>query len=423
MPDVAHSEDDGSHSLGHIAGIQRPLQEVLEKAAKKQFFRNSHEKEKRNVIEKEGPRAPALRIPRDEAKGESERDRDHRITGERRQGVPDGRIDIQGDIFAALRGLIERPKGGLRQWLATALARSWRFWPESWHQSRARARRNILFHYDHDPEFYRQFLDERMVYSCAYFERPDMSLGDAQLAKLDYICRKLDLQPGERFLDVGCGFGALVIRAAERYGARAAGCTLSRRQFEIARRAISEQGLQNAASIEDADYRDLDGRFDKIASVGMVEHVGVHRLPKYFAKIHAMLAPEGLFLNHGITRPENVRPGAEWLFLRRKVFPGGELPYLREVIRAAGRAGFEVLDVENLRPHYARTCRMWVERLLTHKEACLRLVGGEVHRTWVLYLAASALNFEASLTEVHQTLLAKRSSPHARRWTRAHFYR
>jgi len=331
-------------------------------------------------------------------------------------------MDLQGDIFAALREWFARPKSGLRAWLGTALARLWRLWPESWYQSPARARWNIQFHYDHDPAFYRQFLDERMVYSCAYFERPDMTIHEAQAAKLDYICRKLDLKPGERFLDIGCGFGALVIRAAQRFRARATGCTLSRRQFETAARTVREQNLESAAAVEFADYRDLQGRFDKIASVGMVEHVGVHRLFRYFTKIHAMLAPEGLFLNHGITRPENVRPGAEWLFLRRHVFPGGELPHLSEIVRAAGRAGFEVLDVENLRLHYARTCRMWVERLLAHEQTCRALVGGPIYRTWVLYLAASSLSFEAGLTDIHQVLLAKRSSPGARHWTREYLY-
>lgn len=333
-----------------------------------------------------------------------------------------GRIDIQGDIFAALREWFARPSRSWRAWIGTALARLWRFWPESWYQSRARARWNIQFHYDHDPAFYSQFLDDNLVYSCAYFERPEMTIHEAQAAKLDYICRKLDLQPGQRFLDIGCGFGALVMRAAQRFGARASGCTLSQRQFETAARAIGERGLASTAAVELADYRNLHGQFDKIASVGMVEHVGVHRLRGYFARIHDMLAPEGLCLNHGITRPENVEPGAEWLFLRRKVFPGGELPHLSEVIRAAGRAGFEVLDVDNLRLHYARTCRMWVERLLAHEQACRTIVGGAIHRTWVLYLAASALSFEAGLTDVCQVLLAKRPAPHTRPWTRAYLY-
>lgn len=334
----------------------------------------------------------------------------------------DGRIDIEGDLFAALSELTARRRGGLRQWFYTALARSWSLRPEAWYQSRARARSNIEFHYDHDPAFYRQFLDQRLIYSCAYFEQPAMTLDQAQVAKLDHICRKLDLRPRERFLDVGCGFGALVAHAAECYGAEATGCTLSARQFETAERMLAERGLASRASVRFSDYRDLGGRFDKVASVGMFEHVGVRRLREYFAKVHAMLAPEGLFLNHGIARPETVKAGADWVFFQRRVFPGGELPHLSEVVREAERAGFEVLDVENLRPHYARTCRAWVERLMAHEDPCTKLVGRARYRTWVLYLAVSALNFEAGLTEIHQVLLAKRSSPQARRWSRRHMY-
>lgn len=333
-----------------------------------------------------------------------------------------GRIDVEGDVFAALRDWLAQPNHSLRGWLAAQYVRVWRFWPESWFQSLARARRNVQFHYDHDADFYRQFLDENLVYSCAYFERPEMTLDEAQMAKLDHICRKLALRPNERFLDVGCGFGALVNRAATRYGARSVGCTLSSRQSTLANHRVSEQGLENAVSVRLQDYRELDGTFDKIASVGMVEHVGVHRLRKYFARLYALLEPDGLLLNHGITRPENLRPGAEWLFVQRRVFPGGELPGLSEVLRAAASEGFEVLDVENLRVHYARTCRLWVERLLAHEPERRRVVDGMIYRTWVLYLAVSSLNFEAGSLDLHQVLLAKRSSPHARRWTRAHLY-
>jgi cyclopropane-fatty-acyl-phospholipid synthase len=333
----------------------------------------------------------------------------------------DGKIDIQGDLIAALRELTAKPNCGMREWFYNALARLYWLRPQSWYQSRGRARWNIQFHYDHDPEFYRQFLDERLVYSCAYFEHPSMTLDQAQVAKLDHVCRKLDLRPGERFLDVGCGFGALVAHAVEQHGAQATGCTLSRRQAGIAEQMLRERGLEGQASVKFADYRDLGGEFAKAASVGMVEHVGVRRLRGYFAAIHAMLEPDGLFLNHGIARPETVKAGAEWVFLQRKVFPGGELPHLSEVIREAERAGFEVLDVENLRPHYARTCRVWVERLLAHENTCRKLVGRVIHRTCVLYLAASALSFESGQTEVHQVLLAKRSRQ-ARHWTRRYMY-
>jgi len=329
----------------------------------------------------------------------------------------EGRIDVPGDLFAALRSWAVKPQGGWRHFFYAALARLWWLWPETWYQSRARARSNIESHYDHAPAFYRQFLDERLVYSCAYFERPELTLDEAQAAKLDHICRKLDLRPGERFLDVGCGFGALVERAAERYGALATGCTLSRRQFETA-----SEMLQRRATVEFADYRDLCGTFDKIASVGMFEHVGVRRLRKYFSKICEMLAPEGRFLNHGIARPQTVKAGPDWIFFQRKVFPGGEPPHLSDVLREAENAGFEVLDVENLRPHYARTCRCWVERLMAREEECRKLVGLAIYRTWLLYLAMSALNFESGLTEVHQVLLAKRSSPQPRHWTRRYMY-
>ncbi|MFB3825561.1 MAG: class I SAM-dependent methyltransferase [Bryobacteraceae bacterium] len=335
----------------------------------------------------------------------------------------DGRIDVQGDMLAALRQFMGRPGRGFRRRLAELLARLWRFWPESWYQTRARARRNVIFHYDHPAEFYRQFLDERLVYSCAYFEHPELTLGEAQLAKLDYICRKLELRAGERLLDIGCGFGALVMRAAERFGAKATGCTLSPTQFQTAEAEAGARGLRSEVSIQLADYRDLDGPFDKLASVGMVEHVGVRRLGRYFAKAYRLLAPDGLFLNHGITRPENAAPGPEWLFLRRRVFPGSELPRLSEVIRAAAKAGFEVLDVESLRRHYALTCRRWVERLLAHEERCRELAGSVIHRTWVLYLAASALSFESGWMDLHQVLLAKGLNARPRAWTRAYLYR
>ncbi len=333
----------------------------------------------------------------------------------------DGRIRIEGDLFAALRELGGRGRGGFRQWLYTALARTWRLRPESWYLSRSRARRNIRFHYDHPLDFYRQFLDSRLVYSCAYFEQPGMSLDQAQAAKLDLVCRKLDLKPGERFYDVGCGFGALVAHAAEHYGARAGGGTLSRRQFDEAGAMLRERGLERRARVELTDYRDLHGRFDKMASIGMVEHVGLRRLDGYFARIHSVLAPEGLFLNHGIARPETVEPGPGWVFLQRRVFPGGDLPHLSQIVRGAEKAGFEVLDVENLRPHYARTCRLWVERLLSHEELCTELVGAATFRTWVLYLAVSSLNFEAGLTDVFQGLLMKRGAA-PRHWTRRYIY-
>jgi cyclopropane-fatty-acyl-phospholipid synthase len=248
-----------------------------------------------------------------------------------------------------------------------------------------------------------------------------MTLEDAQEAKLDLVCRKLDLGREDTFLDVGCGWGALVTLAVERFGARAVGCTLSRQQYDAAVRLIGERGLTDRASIALSDYRDVDGRFTKIASIGMVEHVGRSRLPRYFAALAKHLDDDGLLLNHGIARPSTLRQDAESHFLQRRVFPGGELVSIGEMIAAAEDAGFEVLDLENLRPHYALTCRAWVDRLRANEEACTALVGRETYRTWLLYLAASSAGFADGTTEVFQLLLAKRGVPR-RRMTRRYMY-
>jgi len=332
-----------------------------------------------------------------------------------------GKFDIAGDLLAAIRWKRQTACASLR---ARALSAAVRWLPrmESWFQSRVRAARNIRFHYDRPNAFYAQFLGSRLVYSCAYFKDPEWSLDQAQEAKLEHICRKLDLGGGQSFLDIGCGWGGLVMHAAERHGALATGCTLSLRQFEYARRAVSERGLAGLVTLYRRDYRNVDGRFDKIASVGMFEHVGVRRLPVYFRKVRSLLAEGGLFLNHGIARPQSVKRDAESLFLLRKVFPGGELPALADVVRVAEDSGFEVLDVENLRPHYALTCRAWVRNLQANEEACRRVTDRETYRTWLLFLGASALAFEEGLTDVYQVLMAERSSPRGRRMTREYIY-
>ena len=331
----------------------------------------------------------------------------------------DGRIQITGDMFAAIRRLTAAPRRGTRQWLLGRLMRSG---VQTWIQTRSRARRNVEFHYDHPTEFYRQFLDERLVYSCAYFESPDLALDAAQRAKLRHVCRKLDIRPGERFLDVGCGFGALVAEASGTHGASATGCTLSSEQARTASAMLEKRGLNRRAAVHLRDYREQPGVFDKIASVGMFEHVGVRRLGAYFTEVHKLLAPDGMFLNHGIARPAGVKAGTECYFLQRHVFPGAELASVGETICVAERAGFEALDVENLRPHYAQTCRAWVARLQEHANRCIALVGEKVFRTWLLYLAATALSFEDGWTEVHQVLFAKRCSPRQRQWSRKYIY-
>ncbi|MGH9614773.1 MAG: class I SAM-dependent methyltransferase [Bryobacteraceae bacterium] len=326
-----------------------------------------------------------------------------------------GDFDIQGDIVSAVAFKTAHRHPAFKDLLTSAVAR---FSPgriESWFQTKARAAENIRFHYDRSNDFYRQFLDPRMLYSSADFSDAEQSLEDAQLAKLNHICQKLDIRPGESFLDVGCGCGALVVQAAESYGATATGCTLSQRQAEIARQTVGQRGLDGRVTIREIDYRTLTGHFSKIASIGMFEHVGVHRLAGYFRKVFELLDDEGLFLNRGITRPEHVADGPETLILQRKIFPGGELPHLSVVVREAEAAGFDVLEARSFRQHYALTCRRWVDQLRKNAAECLNYVSAETYRAWLLYLAGSAVSFEAGVTGIHQVLLAKRRSLRARR--------
>lgn len=333
-----------------------------------------------------------------------------------------GEIEVTGDIAAAIRFYAERRRPSPGRMLLTLAGLYAPSRLESRLQSKGKAARNIRFHYDRSNGFYRQFLDSRMVYSCAYFEDDAGTLDDAQLAKLEHICRKLRIEGGEKFLDIGCGWGALAIHAAAAHGARSTGCTLSAQQRIFAEGRAEEEGMGDRVSVCERDYRDMQGTFDKIASVGMVEHVGKRRLPEYFRKLYRLLEDGGMALNHGITRPEPVGDGADSLFIRRRVFPGGELPHLSEIVGAAENAGFEVMDVENLRRHYARTCAEWVRNLQANKEACLKHVDAETFRTWVLFLAASGVHFADGALGLHQVLLRKRGQAGAQPMTRRYMY-
>jgi cyclopropane-fatty-acyl-phospholipid synthase len=273
--------------------------------------------------------------------------------------------------------------------------------------SRARDMEAIGFHYDRPLAFYRTFLDPRFVYSCAYYDDGVSTLEAAQLAKLDYTLQKLRLSPGESFLDIGCGWGALVIRAAERFGAVALGITLSRSQYEEARRRIDASGLGERARVELRDYRDLgERRFDKIASIGMFEHVGRAKLPEYFRAAHEALREGGLFLNHGIAT-ENVARGRSRSFVERFVFPDGELVRIADALRYAQDAGFEVRDVENLREHYTRTLQAWVANLERRRDEAIAAAGEQSYRTWRLYMAGSAQGFRTRRIAIYQSLLAR----------------
>ena len=288
---------------------------------------------------------------------------------------------------------IEARLGGRRHWLA-------------------RDRQAVRHHYDVSNRFYRLVLGPSMVYSCAYFDSPDDSLEAAQQRKLDLICRKLRLAEGERFLDVGCGWGSLVIHAALRYGVQAVGVTLSEPQAQLARRRAAEAGVGDRIDIRIQDYREItDGPYDKIASVGMYEHVGRAELGRYAHVVMSLLRPGGLFLNHGITRLIPHPPEAD-AFISRYVFPDGELHPVADVLDALQSARLEVRDVESLRDHYPLTLRRWVANLTAHREEAIAEVGPQRERVWRLYMLGSALGFEAGEISVHQVLTARPGAPH-----------
>jgi cyclopropane-fatty-acyl-phospholipid synthase len=269
----------------------------------------------------------------------------------------------------------------------------------------------IAFHYDVSNEFYRLWLDENLVYSCAYFETPDDDLDRAQRNKLEHICRKLRLKTGEKLLDIGCGWGALVCWAAKHHSVKAHGITLSQRQYDFAQDRIHAENLGDRVTVELCDYRDMAGaeRFDKIVSVGMFEHVGLRNLPAYFGVAHRLLKPAGLFLNHGITSDEEGWPDTlSTRFINRYVFPDGELDTVSNVQRVMERGGFEIHDVEGLRWHYALTLRHWVQRLEQFKSQARQHVPENIYRVWRLYMAACALEFEAGGTAVYQILASRR---------------
>jgi cyclopropane-fatty-acyl-phospholipid synthase len=345
-----------------------------------------------------------------------------------------GLIDVEGDFYSALRlrhyfASLRLPLAEKLLFAARALtirtekseANGSRRWAKHLRQklglehSKELNRDAIEFHYDVSNDFYALWLDEQMLYSCAYYEDAGQSLEQAQRNKLDHICRKLRLRPGERLLDIGCGWGALVCWAAEHYGVTAHGITLSRNQYELALRRIAARGLEDRVTVELRDYRDLEGEavYDKLASVGMFEHVGLQNLPAYFAVANRMLKPGGLFLNHGITSAEGGWKKSDTTeFINRYVFPDAELESVSAVQQVMEDSGFEIHDAENLRWHYALTLREWVRRLEAHHDEALEYVSEPVYRIWRFYMASCAQQFEEGNTGVYQ-LLASRRMPYA----------
>lgn len=330
------------------------------------------------------------------------------------QDYVEGRVDIQGNMRHVMQAAaallpgspVEAARGG---WL-TELVRKV---ISVWRHSIERDARQIEFHYDLSDDFYALWLDPRRVYSCAYYRTPDLNLAQAQEAKLDHICRKLRLQAGERFLDVGAGWGGLLLWAAENYGVDATGITLSRNQHAYVNKLIQEKGLSGRVRMELLDYRKLDESqpYDKLASVGMFEHVGRAQLPGYFAKLHRLVKPGGLIMNHGITAAGlyNSELGSGMgEFIEKYIFPGGELTHVSSVLEAVTNGGLETVDVENLRPHYARTLWAWSDALEERLADAAQVLQGEQGarslRAYRLYLAGCAMAFQHGWIALHQIL-------------------
>jgi len=275
--------------------------------------------------------------------------------------------------------------------------------------SQDRDRQAVTFHYNVSNDFYSLWLDRRMVYTCGYFGTPEDSIDTAQERKLEHVCRKLRLRPGERLLDVGCGWGALAIHAARNYGVEVLGVTLSQPQVELANQRIRQAGLADRCRVECLDYRNVqDARgFDKIAAIGILEHVGEANLLAYFRKAWDLLKPGGVFLSHGIARNPNQQLPKGPTFFDRYVFPDGDLAPINKNLGCAEQAGFEVRDVESLRDHYQLTLQHWLRRLEEHADEARRLTDEVSYRIWRLYLAISSLGFRINAVNLYQALLLK----------------
>ncbi len=274
------------------------------------------------------------------------------------------------------------------------------------HSQQKNSRTAIAHHYDVGNDFYRLWLDRNMVYSCAYFLSSEQSLDEAQQDKLDYLCRKLRLQPGQSLLDIGCGWGALALWAAQHYGVTVHGITLSEEQYALAADRVKKAGLADRVSIELRDYRDLpdEAVYDRVVSVGMFEHIGVKNFPQYFGKIKQVLKLGGLFINHGITSKNGHCKSPLKRFMNQYIFPDGELARISDVNDAMEKAGFEIIDVESLRRHYALTLRHWIKALEANMNKATELTSIETYRLWRLYMSGCAYYFDEGSINVHQVL-------------------
>ncbi len=339
-----------------------------------------------------------------------------------------GKIDVAGkltDLIEIAYSLVENTTKS-----SAKLSHIYRRFAHLFAHTRTADQQAIQYHYDLSNQFYQLWLDQNMVYSCAYFENGDEDLDTAQLKKIDHILTKIQLKPGHTLLDIGCGWGALVMRAAQKFGAKCVGVTLSQKQFELATERIKKAGLTKQIDLRLQDYRDitpgLNGQFDRITSVGMFEHVGRKNLPSYFSKISALLKEGGIMMNHGITSTA-LKPGENSLggdeFIDHYVFPNGELPHLSLVLAAMQQGGLETFDIENLRRHYARTLTFWSERFEQQAPQIKACVNEEKFRIWRVYLAGSVYAFEHDDVAIYQIVCGKAgSSANSLPWSRRYMY-
>ncbi|MCS6766470.1 MAG: cyclopropane-fatty-acyl-phospholipid synthase family protein [Candidatus Protistobacter heckmanni] len=296
----------------------------------------------------------------------------------------------------------------------------------SFRHSKTSDKAAIQYHYDVSNEFYKRWLDDKMVYSCAYYETGDEDLSTAQTKKIDHILTKIQLRRSETLLDIGCGWGALAIRAAQQFGAKCVGITLSQNQYDLTRERVAQAGLQDQVEIRMQDYRDVTGQFDRITSVGMFEHVGHDNLTPYFAIIAKLLKPDGLAMNHGITSTDpddGDSPLGGGAFIDKYVFPQGELPHISTVLSTMQEGGLEAFDVENLRRHYARTCGVWAQNFEANAAKALELAGEQRFRIWRIYLAACSHAFDIDHVALYQVVCghAGRSASKLP-WSRRYIY-
>jgi cyclopropane-fatty-acyl-phospholipid synthase len=331
-----------------------------------------------------------------------------------------GKVDVEGKLADIID--IGYTLAAHSDTTTSAMQRAVRYFTHSKSSDKAA----IQYHYDVSNEFYAQWLDPNMLYSCAYFEQGTEDLATAQLKKIDHILTKIDLRPNHTLLDIGCGWGSLLIRAAQQFGARGTGVTLSQNQYELATARVQAAGLSDRITIRLQDYRDVTGPFDRITSVGMFEHVGRKNLPGYFSHINQLLAEDGVVMNHGITSTDSeggevAHGGGE--FIDRYVFPNGELPHISQALKAMQEGGLETFDVENLRRHYARTLHIWSEHYEAHSPAIREMVDDKTYRIWRLYLAGCAHAFEQDDIAIYQ-IVGRKAGRHANTlpWSRQYMY-